>query len=120
MQYAYARVGGIFRRGNVDRASLPQSGGTIVLSQPAERALSLQLLRFAEAVSDVVDDARPNLLTQYLFDLANRFATFFEECPVLKAETDALRTSRLFLCDLTARVIAHGLGLLGIRTCERM
>ncbi|MFQ5731578.1 MAG: arginine--tRNA ligase [Planctomycetaceae bacterium] len=120
MQYAYARVNGIFRRGNVDRNALPSSGGRIRFDQPAERALALQLCRFADAVYDVADDYRPNLLTQYLFELANRFATFFEKCPVLKAETEELRTSRFLLCDLTARVIAKGLGLLGIRTCEQM
>ncbi|HTI51148.1 MAG TPA: DALR anticodon-binding domain-containing protein, partial [Planctomycetaceae bacterium] len=61
-----------------------------------------------------------NFLTQYLFETANSFSTFFEQCPVLKAETEALRTSRLLLSDLTARVIAQGLELLGIGTIEQM
>ena len=117
MQYAYARVYGIFRKGEIDRESLD---GDIVLTHDAERGLALNLCRFAEAVHDVVDDFRPNILTQYLFSLANQFSTFFEQCHVLNAETDELRNSRLRLCDLTARVIEQGLSLLGISTCERM
>jgi len=120
MQYAYARLCGIFRKGNVDRNRLRTAAGTIRFSADAERALALQLCRFAEAVDDVTDDNRPNLLTQYLFDLANRFSTFYEQCVVLKETDESLRTSRLLLCDLTARVIDTGLKLLGIETCERM
>jgi arginyl-tRNA synthetase len=125
MQYAYARVCGIFRKGNVDRAALRQEPGDlrnprVLINEPAERALALALCRFAEAVEDVVTDDRPNLLTQYLFALANQFSTFYDQCPVLKDVDERTRTGRLLLCDLTARVIARGLGLLGIRTCERM
>ena len=65
-------------------------------------------------------DYRPNQLTAYLFDLANRYSTFFEQCHVLRAETDALRQSRLLLCDLTARTIQKGLELLGIKVVEKM
>jgi arginyl-tRNA synthetase len=120
IQYAYARVGGIFRRGGFDREAVRTSSKKIQLKHPAERALALQLCRFVEALEAVVYDDRPNLLTQYLFETANAFATFFEQCPVLKAEDDDIRDSRLLLCDLTARVLAKGLELLGIRTCERM
>ena len=67
-----------------------------------------------------VADYRPNHLTSYLFELANRFSTFFEQCPVLKAETAELRDSRLLLCDLTARTLRLGLGLLGIPVVEKM
>jgi arginyl-tRNA synthetase len=120
MQYAYARVCGIFRKGNVDRDALRRSGGAVVIETPAERALALQLARFSEAIDEAASECRPNFLTQYLFETANRFSTFFEECPVLKAETDALRSSRLLLADLTARVISQGLSLLGIETIEQM
>ena len=72
---------------------------------PHERALALALLQFTEALDRVVADYRPNHLTGYLFELASRYSDFFENCPVLKAETDALRTSRLLLCDLTARTL---------------
>jgi arginyl-tRNA synthetase len=120
MQYAYARVRSIFAKGGVDVAALRTSGAAILLDTPAERALGLELLRFAEALDLAVLDYRPNQLTAYLFDLANRYSTFFEQCPVLKAETPALRQSRLLLCDLTARTIEKGLELLGIRVVEKM
>ena len=68
----------------------------------------------------VVADYRPNHLTNYLFVVAKRFASFFEQCPVLKAENDTVRDSRLLLCDLVARVIQHGLDLLGIDVVDRM
>ena len=96
------------------------SGATIVLSNPAERALGLAVLQLAEALDRVVVDYRPNHLTSYLFELASRYSEFFETCPVLKAESDSLRTSRLLLCDLTARTIARGLELLGIDVVEQM
>ena len=82
--------------------------------------MGLKLLQFEEALEQTVADYRPNQLTTYLFELAELFSTFFEECPVLKAETEALRTSRLLLCDLTARTIAKGLELLGIQVVEKM
>ncbi len=120
MQYAYARVRSIFRRGDVDVEALRASGAEIRLDSPAERALGLEILRFAEALDLAVADYRPNQLTSYLFELANRYSTFFEQCPVLKADTDELRRSRLLLCDLTARTIAKGLELLGIDVVEQM
>jgi len=120
MQYAYARVRSILRKGEVDVDALRASGAPIVLDLPAERALGLEILRFGEALDLAVEDYRPNQLTAYLFELANRYSTFFEQCPVLKAETDELRQSRLLLCDLTARTIRQGLELLGIDVVEKM
>lgn len=121
MQYAYARLCGIFRKGHIDRAALSKPGaGDISLSQPAERALALELCRFEEALQAVAVDARPNQLTQYLFELAGRLTTFYEHCPVLKAEDLPTRESRLRLVDLTGRVIERGLKLLGIGVCEQM
>jgi arginyl-tRNA synthetase len=120
MQYAYARVCGIFRKGGVDRSACRAAGGQILLDDPAERRLALQLARFSEALDDAGSECRPNFLTQYLFETANCFSIFFEQCPVLKAESEALRTSRLLLADLTARVIGTGLELLGIKTIEQM
>jgi arginyl-tRNA synthetase len=113
-------VCGIFRKGQVDRAALRRSGQKILLTTPAERALALALLRFEEALAHAAAECRPNYVTAYLFATADRFSTFFEECPVLKAETEELRISRLLLADLTARVVELGLGLLGIQTIERM
>ncbi len=120
MQYAYARVRSIFARGGVDVERLRASGAAILLGAPAERALGLEILRFSEALDLAVADYRPNQLTSYLFDLANRYSTFFEQCHVLRPKSDALRQSRLLLCDLTARTIEKGLELLGIRVVEKM
>ncbi len=120
MQYAYARVRSIFSKGEIDIDALRKSGATIILSAPAERALAIELLKFDDALRHALRDYRPNVLTAYLFELANRYSTFFENCPVLKAEDAAVRTSRLLLCDLTARTIKKGLELLGIETVERM
>ncbi|WP_373653688.1 arginine--tRNA ligase [Schlesneria sp. DSM 10557] len=119
-QYAYARVCGILRKGEVDVSALRQGGHPVILGTAAERALALQLNRFANAVADVAVDYRPNLLTQYLYDTANCFASFYNECPVLSAEPAELRTSRLLLCDATARVLKQGLDLLGIGVADQM
>jgi arginyl-tRNA synthetase len=120
MQYAYARVRSIFAKGNVDVDSLRASGAKILLTHPAERALAMEILRLSEALELAVFDYRPNQLTSYLFELANRYFTFYENCHVLNAENDELRHSRLLLCDLTARTIRKGLELLGIRVVEKM
>jgi arginyl-tRNA synthetase len=120
MQYAYARVRSIFAKGRIDVEQLRAAGHSIVLGSAPERALALELLRFEEALDLVLSDYRPNQLTAYLFDLANRYSTFFEQCPVLRADTDAERTSRLLLCDLTARTIRCGLELLGIDVVDKM
>ncbi len=120
MQYSYARVRSIFARGQFDVATVRTSGAAIVLSHPAERALGVQLLRFAEALEATAADYMPHQLTTYLFDLAKTYSAFFENCSVLKAETDELRASRLSLCDLTARAIQTGLALLGIKVIEKL
>jgi arginyl-tRNA synthetase len=120
MQYAYARVRSIFRKGQVDIEVLRDSKATIRLGTPAEQSLARQLLRFAEALAAAAADYRPNQLTNYLFDLANAYSTFFDQCPVLKAETPELRNSRLLLCDLTACTLKQGLELLGISVVEQM
>lgn len=123
MQYAYARVRSIFRKAEVaDLDAFRAQRPAILLDQPAERALGLQLLRLPETLALAASELKPNILTDYLFALANAFSAFFENrhCSVLRAETEALRKSRLALCDLTARTLAFGLGLLGIEVVERM
>jgi arginyl-tRNA synthetase len=120
MQYAYARAQSIFARGGVDIGALRSSGAAIELAHPAERALALGILQFSEALAQTVADYRPNLLTAYLYEVANRYSTFFEQCPVLKAPDDTTRNSRLLLCDLTARTLKQGLDLLGIDVVEKM
>lgn len=121
LQYAYARVRNIFAKGDVRIEALRASGASIQLGSPAERALALEILRFSEALDAAISEYRPNQLTSYLYDqLAQTYSTFYEACPVLKADTPESRTSRLLLCDLTARVLKQGLELLGIETVERM
>jgi len=124
MQYAYARVRSIFRKGDIDTDALlaeaAAGNATIALDHPAERALALGVLRLGEAIEATQVDYRPNQLTSYLYDLAGNYSTFFENCPVLKAETEASKKSRLLLCDLTAAALKCGLNLLGIETVKRM
>jgi arginyl-tRNA synthetase len=116
LQYAHARIRSIFRR--ADQA-VP-AASTLVIEAPAERALSLAILGFGEAVHEVAKTLQPHRLCTYLYGLSAAFSTFYEQCPVLKAATEEERLSRLALCDLTARVIARGLDLLGIEAPERM
>jgi arginyl-tRNA synthetase len=120
MQYSYARVRSIFEKAGVDPSTLRLPFSAFLLSTPHERSLAVALLQFAEALDKVAGDYRPNLVTAYLFELASRYCEFFEHCPVIRAETEELRTSRLHLCDLTARTLKQGLNLLGIETVERM
>ena len=119
MQYAVARVEGIFAKGGVDRGVVRREAAALAFTDGRERALAMKLLRFAEALEDVEADYRPNVLTAYLFDVAGAYSTFYDALPVLKAE-GAERTTRLALCDLTGQVLRRGLELLGIRVPERM
>lgn len=120
IQYANARINGIFRKGEIDLVELRSKAGTLSLEHASERGLFLQVLSFGDALAVVERETRPNMLTQFLFDTANRFSTFYQDCPVLKEEDDAVRTSRLLLCDLTARTLTQGLTLLGIDAPKQM
>jgi arginyl-tRNA synthetase len=120
MQYSHARVQSIFAKGGVLPADVRRDDSPIDLSHPAERALALVLLRFGDALAEAEADYMPHHLTTYLFDVAKTYFTFYEECPVLKAGSESRKTSRLKLCDLTARTIRQGLDLLGIQAPERM
>jgi len=115
LQNAYVRIRSIFRRANEEA----NPDAPLAPFDPAERALAIRLLQYPEIVPLVLDDFRPNLLANYLYELANSFHSFYEACPVLKAEPDR-RAARLALCALTARTLAHGLSLLGIRCPEQM
>ena len=119
MQYAYARVRSIFSRGGFDASAICKTS-SIQFTHPTERALAMELIRFGEALDGVARDNRPNFLTAYLYELASKYSSFFENCPVLRAENEEIRDSRLVLCDLTARTIQKGLELLGIQTVEKM
>jgi arginyl-tRNA synthetase len=115
LQNAYVRVRSIFRKGGESAPKIER----LILRDPAEINLAKRLCQFAEIVPQVLNDFRPNILANYLFELANNFHTFYEACPVLKSE-DAVRSSRLALCDLTGRVLDRGLDLLGIKVPEKM
>jgi len=118
MLYAYVRVQGISRKGNIDFQNLG-SEATILLREDAELTLAKHLLQLEDTLDAVSQDLLPNRLCQYLFELSQKFNQFYDRCPVLQAEEPA-RTSRLMLCDLTARTLKLGLSLLGIQVLERM
>ena len=118
MLYAYVRVQGIARKGDVDLDNLP-AAARIHLEDDSEFALARYLLQLDEVIGDVAQDLYPNRLCQYLFELSQKFNQFYDRCSVLQAE-EPQRTSRLLLCDLTAKTLKLGLSLLGIRVLERM
>ncbi len=134
MIYSYVRVKSIFRKAEESgfgetegRQSLgfgggggAASSGGIVLTHDAERQLVLQLVQFPQVVRSVADSLEPHRMCSYLYELATRYHRFFEHCPVLRAEDDATRQTRLALCMLVSRVLERGLGLLGIGVVERM
>jgi arginyl-tRNA synthetase len=117
LQYAHARICSIFRRAGIDRSSL--DGSALALAAKEERELALAVLQFDSAVWDTIDKASPHRLCTYLYEVATAFTSFYENCPVLKSD-EPLRSSRLVLCDATARVLKTGLGLLGIDAPEAM
>ncbi|MCA9151130.1 MAG: arginine--tRNA ligase [Planctomycetales bacterium] len=120
LQYSYARAINILGKAGADVAQLRADDTPLEFTQDKERQLALTLLRFPEACDDVVVDYRPNLLTNYLYELATLLSEFYESCPVLRADTDAQRRDRLKLCDLTSRVLKLGLSLLGIDVVDQM
>jgi arginyl-tRNA synthetase len=115
LQYTYARIQSIFRKGNV----VPDRAATVRLRDPAERALALELLAFPDVIDEVAATLQFHKLTVHLQAVAGAYTDFYENCPVLKAPDD-VKASRLALCDLTGRTIAQGLSLLGIRTPDQM
>lgn len=116
LQNSHVRVRSIFRKIGPEQQTLPDA---LTLADDAEIHLARMLVRFAEVVPSVLDDCRPNLLAAYLFDLARAFHSFYEACPVLRSE-GTVRQSRIALCELTARVLKQGMGLLGIEMPDRM
>jgi arginyl-tRNA synthetase len=115
LQNAYVRVRSIFRKAGAPAGKIDK----LILVEPAEINLAKRLTQFAEVVPQVLNDFRPNILANYLFELANSFHAFYEACPVLKSD-EPVRGSRLALSELTGRVLQHGLDLLGIKVPEKM
>ncbi|MGB3787180.1 MAG: arginine--tRNA ligase [Phormidesmis sp.] len=116
MMYAYVRVQGISRKGEIDLSTLDAQ---VELAEESELTLAKHILQLDEVLAEVEKELLPNRLCQYLFELSQKFNQFYDQCSVLQAE-EPQRTSRLVLCDLTARTLKLGLSLLGIDTLERM
>ncbi|MEU8568621.1 arginine--tRNA ligase [Streptomyces pathocidini] len=116
LQYAYARIQSILRKAGDVR---PVAHPGLELA-PAERALGLHIDEFAETLRGVAETYEPHKLAAYLYQLASHYTTFYDQCPVLKADTPQTVENRLFLCALTARTLHQGMALLGIRTPERL
>jgi arginyl-tRNA synthetase len=115
LMYSFARCRSIQRKADIDVGSV----GAITLTEPAERDLCVALLRYPEALSTALNARRPNMLCDYLFGLAGSFNRFYYQVPVLRAAPEQ-RASRLSLVEASARVLSHGLGLVGVRTLDRM
>ena len=121
MQYAYTRISSIFSRSQIDPNSLTDIlSDNIVLNEDKERALAIKLLQFEEAVQTVAKEGTPHILCAYLYDLAGIFSTFYEHCPILNAEQESVKNSRLKLAALTQNTLQQGLALLGIKTVAKM
>ncbi|MDY0922052.1 arginine--tRNA ligase [Leclercia sp. CFBP8987] len=118
MQYAYTRVLSVFRKADIDESVLAQA--QVIISEDREAQLAARLLQFEETLSVVARDGTPHVMCAYLYDLAGLFSGFYEHCPILSAESEAVRNSRLKLAQLTAKTLKLGLDTLGIETVERM
>ncbi|MDW6001463.1 arginine--tRNA ligase [Vibrio mangrovi] len=117
MQYAYTRVASIFSKAGM---TMDHLNGEIQITDSKEKAIITKLLQFEETVQSVAREGQPHLMCAYLFELAGQFSSFYEACPILSAESETTRDSRLKLAALTAKTIQQGLNLLGIQTLERM
>ena len=115
--YAYTRVSGVFRKLG---KGFDQVDGQIVLQAPHEQDLAARLAQFGEVLNNVADKGTPHVLCTYLYDVAGLFSSFYENCPILAAETPEQQQSRLRLAALTGRTLKQGLELLGLETLERM
>lgn len=117
LQYAHARICSIFRRAAIERSTVRDA--PIVLGHTAEKALAMRIMGYPSAIDNTLDSYSPHKLCTYVYELASDFSSFYQECPILKSD-EPTRTSRLALADLTARVLEHSLGLLGIVAPQEM
>lgn len=117
MQYAYTRVLSVFRKANIDEQAL--ASAPVIISEDREAQLAARLLQFEETLTVVAREGTPHVMCAYLYDVAGLFSGFYEHCPILSAENDAVRNSRLKLAQLTAKTLKLGLDTLGIETVER-
>ena len=118
LQYAYARIQSIFSKAGMDTKNSSTSFNII---EPQEKALSVKLLQFEEVIDSVISECTPNLLCNYLYELASLYMSFYEACPILKDDvSEEVKQARLALCQLIANTLKQGLDILGIETMERM
>ncbi|EAR7754732.1 arginine--tRNA ligase [Salmonella enterica] len=118
MQYAYTRVLSVFRKADIDEQTL--ASAPVIISEDREAQLAARLLQFEETLTVVAREGTPHVMCAYLYDVAGLFSGFYEHCPILSAENDTVRNSRLKLAQLTAKTLKLGLDTLGIETVERM
>lgn len=118
MQYAYTRVLSVFRKADIDEQAL--ASAPVIISEDREAQLAARLLQFEETLTVVAREGTPHVMCAFLYDVAGLFSGFYEHCPILSAENDAVRNSRLKLAQLTAKTLKLGLDTLGIETVERM
>ncbi|EFU6357115.1 arginine--tRNA ligase [Salmonella enterica] len=118
MQYAYTRVLSVFRKADIEEQAL--ASAPVIISEDREAQLAARLLQFEETLTVVAREGTPHVMCAYLYDVAGLFSGFYEHCPILSAENDAVRNSRLKLAQLTAKTLKLGLDTLGIETVERM
>ena len=118
MQYAYTRVLSVFRKADIDESAL--TNAQVVISEDREAQLAARLLQFEETLTVVAREGTPHVMCAYLYDVAGLFSSFYEHCPILSAENEEIRNSRLKLAQLTAKTLKLGLDTLGIETVERM
>lgn len=118
MQYAYTRVLSVFRKAEIDEQAL--ANAPVIISEDHEAQLATRLLQFEETLTVVAREGTPHVMCSYLYDVAGLFSGFYEHCPILSAENDMIRNSRLKLAQLTAKTLKLGLYTLGIETVERM
>lgn len=118
MQYAYTRVLSVFRKAEIDEEQL--AAAPVIIREDREAQLAARLLQFEETLTVVAREGTPHVMCAYLYDLAGLFSGFYEHCPILSAENEEVRNSRLKLAQLTAKTLKLGLDTLGIETVERM
>ncbi|HHV6294580.1 TPA: arginine--tRNA ligase [Haemophilus influenzae] len=118
MQYAYTRIRSIFNKTEINSTAL--LAAPLTIKDDKERTLAIKLLQFEEAVQTVGKEGTPHVLCAYLYELAGIFSSFYEHCPILNAEDEAVKLSRLKLALLTEKTLKQGLALLGIKTVEKM
>mgnify|MGYP005990093435 FL=1 len=121
LQYAYSRIQSIFSKAEGVKAGVTQTQANIDIIEPQEKALALKILQLEDVIDAVISECTPNLLCNYLYELASLYMSFYEACPILKEGiSDEVKASRLALCQVVAQTLKQGLDVLGIDVMDRM